>query len=144
MELSADTLEVLKFLDEVTGGNLRKRNDIGSILEIGAETGNHALVVDIIFTGSSLWNLNQAISKSGSNTDGMDKLFDEYRQTALILDDKIRELIVSFENPDVKRFNGIYLAKTSGAFKNLIDLAHDLAKLKEVQTTLKSEQAKNK
>ena len=142
MELSADTLEVLKFLDEVTGGNLRKRNDIGSILEIGAGTGNHELIDDIIFTGSSLWNLNQAMAKSGTNTDIIDKLFDEYRRTALILDEKIRELISSFENPDVKRFNEIYLAKTSGAFKNLIDLAHDLAKLKEVQTTLKSEQAK--
>jgi hypothetical protein len=137
MIISPDTAEVMKFLDDITGSGLRKRNDLATILELGASTGNHELIDDILFNAKYLWNLNQTISKADAGTDGLAKLHQEYKETGLKLSDKLSHLIEQAEEQDKSRFAEIYFKPTSGAFRNLIDLSHDLAKLKEVQTTMK-------
>ena len=64
MEISADTKEILEFLDYTTANNLRKRNDIASILEIGATYGESDVMNDLILASSSLWNINQTLIRS--------------------------------------------------------------------------------
>jgi hypothetical protein len=50
--------------------------------------------------------------------------------------DYLTELISNAEPESKKRFNALYFPNEQGAFRNLIDLAYDIFKLKEVQNTL--------
>jgi hypothetical protein len=138
MELSKDTLQVLEFLDYTTGNNLRKRNDIGLILEIGAGKGKFVLIDKLIFTGSYLWRLYRLLIGQDISEDDAYKLQRELAGTLQNFKDYLTELISNAEPESKKRFNALYFPNEQGAFRNLIDLAYDISKLKEVQNTLKN------
>jgi hypothetical protein len=138
MELSKDTLQVLEFLDYTTGNNLRKRNDIGLILEIGAGKGKFVLIDKLIFTGSYLWRLYRLLIGQDISEDDAYKLQRELAGTLQNFKDYLTELISNAEPESKKRFNALYFPNEQGAFRNLIDLAYDIFKLKEVQNTLKN------
>ena len=138
MELSKDTLEVLEFLDYTTGGNLRKRNDLGAILEIGAMKGDYQIVEKIIFTGKYLWNLHSSLIKAGEASEGTENMKREAVDSTENLKVYLSELISDVNGFDSKRFDDVYFPNEQGAFRNLIDLAHDLSRLKDVQIQLKN------
>ena len=139
MTLSTDTIEILKFLDYTSGNNLRKRNDLGTILEIGAIFNEAELIDKIIFSGKYLWNLSVTIKKSDL-TEGLDKLHEEFRKTGEDLRFLLIELLNKSIEEDIKRFEVIYFQLTAGCFNNLVDLSHDLSELKEVQNSMKQKQ----
>jgi hypothetical protein len=140
MQLSEDTLQVLSFLDYTSGNNLRKRNDLGTILEIGAATGDYETIDSIIFNGKYLWNLHILLKRENLEQDAFEKLLGEIEITVAELTKLLKKLTGSISEFDPHRFNDIYFAGDNGAFRNLIDLAHDLSRLKEVQNTLKRKQ----
>lgn len=138
MKLSNDTIEIIKFLEYTTGNNLRKKNDLGDILEIAASNGNYKIIEDLMFYGKTLWNLNFTLKRTGHSNEDFAKLQSEAISTGAILKKLLNELLDANPDIDRKRFNDIYFADSVGAFKNLVDLAHDLAKLKELQITMKN------
>ena len=140
MQLSEDTLQVLSFLDYTSGNNLRKRNDLGTILEIGAATGDYETIDSIIFNGKYLWNLHILLKRENLEQDAFEKLLGEIEITVAELTKLLKKLTGSIREFDPHRFNDIYFTGDNGAFRNLIDLAHDLSRLKEVQNTLKRKQ----
>jgi hypothetical protein len=137
MKISKDTEEVLRFLDYTSGNNLRKRNDLGIILELGASLGNDELVSKIIFNGSYLWNVFSALRKAGSESEEVQNLKNEFERIAIEITINLKELISTSEEDDIERFEKIYFADTTGSLRNLIDLAHDIAELKNLQNTMK-------
>ena len=137
MDLSQDTTEVLNFLDHTTGNNLLKRNDLGTILEIGASEGNHRIVNKIIFTGKSLWNLWSLLRKSTPDDEGYDIIFNEFRKSSIELSVMISGMIEPDNEEIRQRFATVYFAGTDGSTRNLVDLAHDLSALRDVQLELK-------
>lgn len=138
MNISEDTKEVIKFLDRVTGNNLRKRNDLGTILEIGASSGDAAMTNQIIFNSTKIWNLYSKIRKLTPESEGIDLLkkeFDSAIEETLMM---LKAVITEADEDISERFDDIYFQKTKGAVLNLIDLAHDLAELKKVQQKFKN------
>ena len=138
MLISQDTKEVVKFLQNLSGGNLRKSNDLEVFLEIAAIGGLDELMNDFIFNGASIWFISKALNKTKPGDDGFNKLDKELKENIT----KFKSQINSFLNFDdeniIERINKIYLIGTGGAYLNLIDLAHDLSELKYVQNKLKS------
>ena len=47
--------------------------------------------------------------------------------------DTMQEMLSYADDDDIKRFNDIYMPATRGALKNIVDLSHDLARLKDLQ-----------
>ncbi len=138
MKISDDTKEVVNFLDQVTGNNLRKRNDIGTILELGASSGDAVMINQIIFNSTKIWNLYSKIRKLTPESEGIDLLkkeFDNAVQETLMM---LKAVIAEADEEIRERFNDIYFQKTKGAVLNLIDLAHDLGELKKVQQKFKN------
>ncbi|HEX3074825.1 MAG TPA: hypothetical protein VHP30_14525 [Ignavibacteriales bacterium] len=138
MQFSPDTEEVLKFLDYITGNDLRKRDDIGAILETGAANSAIDIVNDIIFTGAYFWNLSRTIRKASSATEGLDKLHSEFRISGENLRNLISRLCLLAGDDIKQRFDETYLPLTAGAFRNLTDLGHDLYELKNLQNSMKN------
>ncbi len=137
MEISKDTSEVIKFLDEVTGRSLRKAGDLAIILETGACYGMDELVNDIIFTGSAIWNISVSLKRASHGSDDIKPLENEIFNSVNELRSYFIELLLYTDEETNKRFREIYLIDSFGAMKNIIDLSHDLAELKNVQNTLK-------
>jgi hypothetical protein len=137
MKISADTLEIINFLNSIRDGKLRKSNDLATVLEIAATYDEIELIDKIIFSGAYIWNLNQTIRRN-PEIDGIAQLHNEMRKTIEELHEMLINLLESAEDDVKKRFNEIYFPLTAGAIKNLIDLAHDLYALKELQNTLKN------
>lgn len=138
MKISEDTKEVVNFLGQVTGNKLRKRNDLGTLLELGASSGDAAMTNGIIFNSTKIWNLYSKIRKLTPDSEGVDLLkkeFDDAVQETLMM---LKAVITEADEETRERFDDIYFQKTKGAVLNLIDLAHDLAELKKVQQKFKN------
>jgi hypothetical protein len=138
MEISKDTSEVIKFLNEITGDSLRKPGDLAVILEIGASYGFDELINDIIFTGASIWNISRSLKKATHSSEDTKPLEKEILNSAEELKRYLTDIIIYADEETNSRFQEVYLKESGGALKNIIDLSHDLAELKNVQNILKS------
>ncbi len=138
MELCKDTEEILEFLDYSSGASLRKRDDLGAILELGAAFDEPELVADIIFHGAALWKLYKTIATSEPNAEGIEKLITETKETESILVDSLKALIGDEDRRTSERFEKIYFQGDTGCSRNLIDLSKDLSELKSVQIQMKN------
>lgn len=130
---SPQTLAVIEHLDTLTGGNLRKKNDLSTILELCFIANNPELMNSIIFSGTALWKLFSVLKKQTPQSEGYKQLEHEF---ALALNELRANLTDAVENADsntVQRFTDLYLGMTGGIIRNLTDLAYDLAKFKEMQ-----------
>lgn len=137
MIISEDTKAVVDYLNQYTNGNLRKKNDFESILEVCANYDNADTLNRLVFSGKSLWNIYSKMRKVNPNAEGIELLQKETERLCNEMSEFLRE-ISEFADFELKsRFEDVYLARTRGAVKNLIDLAHDLAKFKDLQTELR-------
>lgn len=138
MEFSEDTKQVLEFLDYTSGGTLRKRNDLGIILETLAAQNQPEIANELIFYGSALWG-SYRIIKTQSDPSLTARVQAEIQNLFAKVLDLLSDIVSFFEEDDlVDRFNRIYLKSDEGAQLNLIDLCYDLNELKKVQIQLRN------
>lgn len=137
MPFSDDIEQVLDFLDQAAGKGLRKRNDMGTLLQ-------QAIILDapdqmnlVIFEGRQLHNLYSTLRKSAVGQEGYQTMQREFAATAERLREAIAQLLVEAPEDQVERFNTQYYAMTQGSLRNLVDLAHDLGVFKGVQNERK-------
>lgn len=133
MTLSPDTLHVLDHLEASGESGLRKRDDLGVLLELSAERGDWELVNELFFEGALLANVYGTLRRSGSNAEGYDKLEREFADSAERLRANLARALVDADDEQVERFETTYYAMTQGALRNLVDLAHDLKRGKQAQ-----------
>lgn len=133
MELSPDTQAVLSYLDSVTEGALRKRNDIGVILELGATYGQADLVNDVLRTGTGLWKVYGALRRLTPGAEGYSQLEREFGLQLNTLREHLASLVEPADDGVLRRFDDIYFGMTQGVIRNLVDLGHDLARVKALQ-----------
>ena len=133
MHLSDDTTAVLEYLNTSIEGGLRKKNDIGVLLELGATSGDAEVFNTLTRTGKGLWNVYGTLRRVQPGAEGYPVLEREFGS----LLNEVRELLASMlsaaDDDVLKLFDEIYFGMTSGTIRNLVDLAHDLARLKDLQ-----------
>jgi|DewCreStandDraft_4_1066084.scaffolds.fasta_scaffold00209_48 hypothetical protein len=141
MQISPDTQKVLDFLLEYSKGNLRKPNDIATILEISATYDLADEINDLAFYGKSLWNMHKTIKRNETNPDGIANIIKEIENTRYKII-QLLDTIISLANEDIKaRFNNNYFLSTAGNYLNIIDLAHDFALFKNLQIDVQQKQS---
>lgn len=133
MQLSEDTRAVLEFLDSTIEGGLRKRNDIGVILELGATHGEADLFNAISRTGTGMFKVYSTLRKVQQGADGFEQLEREFALQMNLLREQLATLAQFADDETALRFDDIYFGMTQGVIRNLVDLAHDLAKIKGLQ-----------
>lgn len=131
MNISEDTRRVIEFLDEYSGGTLRKKNDLAIILEITANLGDFATANKIIFTGKSVYNLYKKLKKTKGQ--GLDLLQKQLLRSIDELKNFLAQISEYFDEEIKQRFETTYFPNTNGASANLIDLSYDLSILKDLQ-----------
>jgi hypothetical protein len=136
MNISDDTKAVVEYLDKFAGG-LRKKNDMMLVLEICATFDGALLLNKLIFSGKSVWNLSKTLRRISPDDDGAPLIQKEMLRGVGEMKEFLTEMILRAEDADKKRFDDIYFPETRGALKNLVDLAHDLGKFKDLQSDSK-------
>jgi len=137
MIISPDTENVLDYLDQAAGQGLRKRNDMGVILELSAARGGHEELNTLVFHGRHLHNLYSTVRKVATGAEGYATLEREFAAAVETVRDLLAKVMVDADEEQVKRFETLYYQATQGSLRNLIDLAHDLGVLKGVQNERK-------
>jgi cyclopropane fatty-acyl-phospholipid synthase-like methyltransferase len=134
MKLSEDTTRVLNLLDDYTDNNLRKRNDIGAIIEVCASTNNANLLNKLIFAGKSTWNLSQSNKQTEIKQESAELIQKEFMRSMNEVKSLLEKIVDYADNDLQARFETIYFQMSSGSIKNLIDLSYDLSKIKDLQS----------
>jgi hypothetical protein len=134
MEYSEDILQIIEALNIKSGNSLRKEADLAVILELIAAKLDHELLNRIVFSGKSLWKISETLRRASGSSELTDKLEYELKRHINDLVELISNAIEDAEEYVVSRFNVTYLEITQGSVRNLIDLSHDLALLKELQS----------
>lgn len=137
MTLSDETRAVVEFLQERTGGNLRKKNDIECILELTASADDAETFNALLTEGTSLWKVFGLLKRSEPGSSEYIALEKEFARAMNEMRLHITALCTRAPEHISQRFTDIYLALTSGAIKNLHDLAHDFAAFKSLQNDAK-------
>ncbi len=137
MIISEDTQAVVEYLDQYCQNNLRKKNDISTILELAAQQLNAELVVDLSFHGSAMWKVFGVMRKSTPGSEGFALLEEEFANAMNSIRTHLLAVSQSADDEVKQRFHEVYLDVHAGAIRNLCDLAHDLAQFKELQNHLK-------
>ena len=133
--ISEDTQKVMDFLQDYSKHNLRKPADLSTILEISASNLDHNFMINLVFIGKSLWNLNRAFT----NSQGIDNqnLERELQKNFVELQENLTKLIDEIEDGEtIERFQNVYLQNSIGCFRNMIDLSYDLTKLKDLMSDM--------
>ncbi len=135
MKLSNDTIKVMEFLDNFSDNNIRKRSDVGLIFEICASFNLHEILNRFIFTSKSVWKLSRSLKNSSPEQQGSDLLKTELGRQIDDMKKLLSQIIDYSDEPQSsERFANIYFQLTSGSLKNLTDLAHDFAIVKDLQS----------
>ncbi|MBN9400370.1 MAG: hypothetical protein J0I17_09375 ['Candidatus Kapabacteria' thiocyanatum] len=133
MTLSDDTQAVLSFLQENTEGGLRKRNDIGVLLELGATHNEADLFNTILRTGTGLWKVYGVLRRLTPGAEGYPQMEREFATQMNDLREQLASLSRHADDDTLSRFDDVYFGMTQGVIRNLVDLAHDLARIKAMQ-----------
>lgn len=137
MSFSDDTLNVLDYLEGVSQGGLRKRNDLGRLLELAVEMEAVEEMNGLAFHGTHFYNLYVMLRRNASSAEGYPTLEREFHTGAEKLRELMSALLVEADESQIDRFNSTYYTMTQGSLRNLVDLAHDLMILKGVQNDMK-------
>lgn len=132
-QLSVDTLAALEYFDSAIEGGLRKRNDIGTILELGATFGMAKHFLDITRTGTAMWKVYSTLRRLKQGDVGFRQLEEQFSSQMNALREQLATLVNHADDETLKRFDEIYFGMTQGVIRNIVDLGHDLAKIKGLQ-----------
>lgn len=141
MQISKDTEEIIKFMQEFCGNNLRKPDDIASLLELTASNNDFDTIYNLLLIGKSAWNLQLTIRKN-QKSDSIELLYKELEKSLNELRIQLNRISDYALEETISRFEKIYLPDSEGALRNLLDLAHDLSILKDIQNLSKENREK--
>lgn len=133
MQISEDTQKVMNFLIEYSNGTLRKSDDVAVLLETSATYDLAEEINDLSFHCKSLWNMHKTLKRNEANVDSNINIRSEIEKTHQIILNLLYTIISLTDEEDKSRFEKKYFQQTTGCFLNIIDLAHDLAILKNLQ-----------
>lgn len=135
MNISEDTQGFIDVIDEFANGELRKKNDLAICFEIGATYGGFNELNKLIFEGKVLWNLFSKVKTTAKDDKGVELIHKEFEDSLTRFKDYLQEVFNKLEDEEKQRFDDVYFQLTRGSVLNITDLAHDLAKVKDLQIT---------
>lgn len=133
MEIGDDTRAVLEHLDAIVEQGLRKRDDIGVVLELCAQQNNPVLFNDTTRTGTGLWKVYRTLRRLQPGTEGYTQLEREFGNLINEFREYLARIVENSDDETLKRFDDVYFGMTNGVVRNLVDLAHDLSSIKDLQ-----------
>lgn len=127
MELNSATVSLLSELDAFSGGKIKRRPDLGMLLECGRSGQDRDILDELGFYSKFLHRTYGIMTRIGPAGEGYERLAREFSGAV----DKTRALMTSLaaKSPGHERegFTATYLVMTQESLDNLLALCHDLS-----------------
>ena len=127
MTPSSSTVSLLAALDTASRGQLKRRDDLGILLDLGASPDQSAALVDLAFRSKFLTRTFGIMQRIGREGNGYDRLESEFAANMEVARGHLRSLLSGAPDTVRDRFSSSYLAPTPGGLSNLMALLGDLA-----------------
>lgn len=127
MDNSPSTASLLALLDQMSGGKLRRQEDLGALIELGKRHRLDDTLADLSFHAKFVSNTYRIMKRIGPGAEGFDKLSLEFNSGIEQVSALIRTLITEADPASRERLHGEYLSLTPDALENLLALCYDLS-----------------
>lgn len=138
MEISKDTQNVVDTIESYTKKHLQKKNDFSAVMELAVTNLDIDEFSAAIFNGTAFFKLSKKLNSIDPNDESAKNFKVEFENYLELFKNNIVTITKNLEEENlIKRFQTTYFELTRGCVLNLIDLAHDFAIFKELQTSSK-------
>ena len=127
MTPSSSTLSLLAALDTASRGQLKRRDDLGIVLDLGASPGRSAALADLAFRSKFLTRTFRIMQRIGREGNGYDRLESEFAVNLDAARGHLRSLLSGAPDTIRDHVSSTYLAFNTGGLSNLMALLGDLA-----------------
>ena len=127
MNFSPATTGVLTALDRLSANTLKRRDDLGELIELTGQNTAQPRLDELSFTAKFLtksYGIMQRIGRTGQGYDQFAKEFASNLEKASVL---IRSLVAPAPDDVRKVFDATYFSMTPASLQNLLSLFHDLS-----------------
>ncbi|HTR99204.1 MAG TPA: hypothetical protein VML00_05585 [Bacteroidota bacterium] len=127
MELSKATSDLLLELDTLSGGSIKRRADLGILLECGRDGPGRKALDELSFFAKFLHRTHGIMARIGRDGEGFDRLLKEFTDASAKTTALLAQLLSGAPDDERRRLTATYLAMTPGALDNLLALCRDLS-----------------
>ena len=127
MDNSPSTASLLTALEQLSGGKLRRQEDLGALIELGKRHNGDNTLADLSFHAKFVSNAYRIMKRIGPGADGFDKLSQEFNTGIAKVSTLLRTLIDTADRPYRERFESAYFSMNPDALENLLALCYDLS-----------------
>lgn len=139
MGISPVTARILTTLDTLSAHTLKRRDDLGELLELAAQNDAQDELDRLGFTAKFLTKTHGIMQRIGRNGQGYDQLAKEFSSNMEKACHLIRSLTVPAPAGLREQFHSTYLSLTAESFQHLLSLLHDLGWYKNWSMDVKRE-----
>lgn len=127
MTPTSSTLSLLAALDTASRGQLKRRDDLGLVLDLGASPEQSAALDDLAFRSKFLTRTFGIMRRIGREGNGYERLESEFAANMDVVRSHLRSLFAGAPDDVRERLSSSYLAMTPAGLSDLMALLGDLA-----------------
>lgn len=127
MPLRPETSRLLADLQIFSGSRLTKVDDLGTLLELGRDSGSAQALDELIFLAKFLTRVHGIMQRIGPDVTGYSKLLTEFNDKLEESAGLLRDLLAAAPGDVRNHFILTYLAKTQEGLRNYLALLYDLS-----------------
>ena len=130
MEISQQTRDFVRQIDELSSHRLTNRDDIEVLVEFAQLKNQPTRLERIVFLAKFLSNTYGILKRSGGDTEGYDKLSGEFHVNLEEAVGQLKSLIEEAPAGLKESFSSKFLVLSGEGFENLLSLLYDLSWIK--------------
>jgi hypothetical protein len=126
MQLSPSTIELLRSLDSMSGSRLRRRDDVGTLVELATRYGLSGTLEELVFLAKFISKSHTIMKRIGRDGEGYDRVSNEFTGSIQRAIELTRTLVQAAPDDVRSHFVARYLTLTAGGLEEFLALADDL------------------
>jgi len=126
VQLTDATRAILAELDTLSSGRLSRREDLGTLLELTQQAGQHQALEELSFYAKFVARSHRIMRRIGRDAEGYDRLNAEFVNAVERCRSLLRGLVGTAPRPVRMRMEGTYLQLSPASLEAMLALADDL------------------
>jgi len=126
MELNPAIVSLLSELESLSGGKIKRRSDLGILLESGRIEPEREILDELGFYAKFLHRTYGIMTRTGRDGDGYERLAHEFSEAVGKTRTLIASLLAGVPGEVREQFAAVYLSMSRESLENLLSLCHDL------------------
>ena len=131
MELSPSTLELLRALDNMSGSHLRKKEDVGTLIELATRYQLSTTLEELVFQAKFISKSHGILKRIGRGGEGYERLSKEFAESIHRAIELTRTLVKAAPEDVRSHFGARYFTLTADGLEEFLELADDLRRYKD-------------